>query len=110
MPKYYLKDKQRFAIPNVDALDNFIAISDIEYENLIIGVQNGNRIECTEDTLVLVLNEVPDNSSTEYKFLRASEYPPITEYLDGIVKGDQQQIDNYISKCLAIKAKYPKPE
>jgi hypothetical protein len=39
---------------------------------------------------------------------RASEYPPITDYIDGVVKGDQAQIDKYIADCLAIKAKYPK--
>jgi hypothetical protein len=39
---------------------------------------------------------------------RASEYPNVTEYLDGIVKGDQVQIDKYIADCLAVKAKYPK--
>lgn len=39
---------------------------------------------------------------------RAKEYPPITDYLDGIVKGDQAQIDKYIADCLAVKAKYPK--
>jgi hypothetical protein len=39
---------------------------------------------------------------------RASEFPPITDYLDGVVKGDQAQIDKYIADCLAVKAKYPK--
>ena len=39
---------------------------------------------------------------------RASEYPPMTDYLDAIVKGDQEQIDKYIADCLAVKAKYPK--
>jgi hypothetical protein len=39
---------------------------------------------------------------------RASEYPPITDYVDGVVKGDQAQIDKYIADCLAVKAKYPK--
>lgn len=110
MPKYYLKDKERFAIPTVDSLDNFIAISDIEYSALIKGVEQGNRIECIDDVLVLVPNEIPDNSATEYKMLRAQEYPPITDYIDGVVKGDQQQIDNYIARCLEVKAKYPKPE
>ena len=43
-----------------------------------------------------------------YKYLRASEYPPITDYIDGVVKGDQVQIDKYIADCLAVKAKYPK--
>lgn len=110
MPKYYLKDKSRFAIPVVDTLDNFIAISDSEYSALIKGVEQGNRVECIDNALVLVPNEIPDNSSTEYKILRAREYPPITDYIDGVVKGDQQQIENYIARCLEIKAKYPKPE
>jgi len=43
-----------------------------------------------------------------YKAKRASEYPPITDYIDGVVKGDQAQIDKYIADCLAVKAKYPK--
>ena len=39
---------------------------------------------------------------------RASEYPPITDYIDGVVKNDQAQIDKYIADCQAVKAKYPK--
>ena len=39
---------------------------------------------------------------------RAAEYPPLTDYVDGVVKGDQAQIDKYIADCLAVKAKYPK--
>lgn len=45
-----------------------------------------------------------------YADLRAAEYPAMADYLDGIVKGDQAQIDKYIADCLAIKAKYPKPQ
>ena len=44
-----------------------------------------------------------------YKAQRVAEYPPMTDYLDGVVKGDQAQIDKYIADCLAVKAKYPKP-
>lgn len=43
-----------------------------------------------------------------YAKKRESEYPLIVDYLDGIVKGDQAQIDKYIADCLAVKAKYPK--
>jgi hypothetical protein len=46
---------------------------------------------------------------TQYQRDRKNEYPPIEEYIDGVVKGDQSQIDEYINKCLAVKAKYPKP-
>lgn len=47
--------------------------------------------------------------STEYQRLRANEYPNFIEYLDGIVKGDQTQIQAYIDACITIKEKYPKP-
>lgn len=39
---------------------------------------------------------------------RKISYPLFIEYLDGVVKGDQAQIDKYIADCLAVKAKYPK--
>jgi len=40
---------------------------------------------------------------------RQAEYPSFIDYLDGVVKGDQAQIDKYIADCNAVKAKYPKP-
>lgn len=46
--------------------------------------------------------------ATLYKIYRLKEYPPITDYIDGVVKGDQVQIQAYIDACLAVKAKYPK--
>lgn len=48
--------------------------------------------------------------SLAYQRLRAKEYPPITDYLDAVVKNDQAQIDAYIAACQAVKNKYPKPE
>lgn len=48
--------------------------------------------------------------ANEYKVKRAAEYPDFRDYLDGIVKGDQAQIQAYIDACNAVKAKYPKGE
>ena len=62
----------------------------------------GNKVEIDLDAV----NAWVDPNA--YKAKRASEYPPITDYLDGVVKGDQTQIDKYIADCLAVKAKYPK--
>jgi hypothetical protein len=64
--------------------------------------KDGNKVNID---MVAVSAWVDPNA---YKVKRASEYPPITDYLDGIVKGDQAQIDKYIADCQAIKAKYPK--
>ena len=62
----------------------------------------GNKVEIDLDAV----NAWIDPNA--YKYKRASEYPPITDYLDGIVKGDQAQIEKYIADCQAVKAKYPK--
>lgn len=45
-----------------------------------------------------------------YQVKRSFEYPPIADYLDGIVKSDTAQVQAYVDACLAVKAKYPKPE
>ena len=59
------------------------------------------------DTIRAVLQAAYMDSLT-YTQKRAVEYPPMADYLDGVVKGDQAQIDKYIADCLAVKAKYPK--
>lgn len=48
-------------------------------------------------------------NANQYKESRQEEYPPMADYIDGIVKGDQAQVQAYIDACLAVKAKYPKP-
>ena len=50
-----------------------------------------------------------EQAATGYINQRQSEYPPIEDYLDGIVKGDTAQVDKYIADCQAVKTKYPKP-
>jgi predicted deacetylase len=47
-------------------------------------------------------------AANAYKESRAKEYPDFKDYLDGIVKGDQAQVQAYIDACNAIKNKYPK--
>ena len=49
-----------------------------------------------------------DYDAKDYQRKRQAEYPPMTDYLDGIAKGDQAQINKYIADCQAVKAKYPK--
>lgn len=64
--------------------------------------KDGNKVEVDMD----IVNAWVDPNA--YKAKRASEYPPITDYLDGVVKGNQTQIDKYIADCQAVKNKYPK--
>jgi hypothetical protein len=62
----------------------------------------GNKVEID----LALVNAWKDPEA--YKEKRAKEYPAFTDYLDGVVKGDQAQIQAYIDACQAIKNKYPK--
>jgi len=44
-----------------------------------------------------------------YQELRAAAYPPFSDYLDGIVKGSAEQVQEYVDACLAVKERFPKP-
>ena len=64
--------------------------------------KDGNKVEI--DLAVVNAWQDPD----AYKYARAREYPNMVDYIDGVVKGDQAQIDKYIADCLAVKARFPK--
>ena len=91
------------------------------YPNAITVTMNDNIIEAfdNEGNSIIVDNNILNQSISDhymklekkkYQKLRAKEYPSFADYLDGVVKGDQEQIQKYIDDCLAIKLKYPKPE
>lgn len=66
----------------------------------------------TQPTLEEVNAEIvrlkAEYDAKEYQRNRAKEYPDFKDYLDGIVKGDNTQVQAYIDACLAVKEKYPK--
>ena len=63
---------------------------------------NGNPVQYDEAVVQAYID------ANAYIAKRAAEYPPMTDYLDGVVKGNQSQIDKYIADCQAVKTKYPK--
>lgn len=56
----------------------------------------------------LVIEPKAPEPEKTYQEKRIAEYPPFMDYIDGIIKGDQEQVKVYIDACLAVKAKYPK--
>lgn len=70
---------------------------------------NGELVDMTPEQIDEFNQQIALIAKTEYQRQRAPEYPPMADYLDGIVKGDQAQVQAYIDACLAVKAKYPKP-
>jgi hypothetical protein len=89
-------------------MDKFSAIRKL-YPNVTKMVNDtvydidGNEVTYDENAVQAEIDKVA------YKQKRVEEYPSFLEYLDGIVKGDQAQIDKYIADCQAVKTKYPKP-
>jgi hypothetical protein len=75
------------------------------YIALLDGQTEGKQISSDNDGNPILI--VPTDTRT-YAQKRAAEYPPVTDYLDGVVKNDQAQISTYIAECLRVKAKYPK--
>jgi len=67
-------------------------------------MQVGDRGATAEEVAAWEESRKPD-----YRQLRATAYPPIADYLDGVVKGDTVQIQAYLDQCLEVKKKYPKP-
>jgi hypothetical protein len=77
--------------PNISVLRD-----DVAYD------ADGNEVAYDKDAVQAYVD------AHAYIAKRASEYPSITDYIDGVVKGDQAQIQAYIDACLAVKARHPK--
>lgn len=70
-----------------------------------------NQTQPTEEEVMEMVAVIEQEfKNQEYKRKRLMEYPPIAEYIDAVVKGDQEAIQAYIDACLEVKSKYPKPE
>ena len=84
------------------------ALDDMDYSTL----KFTNDVEApTEEEINVVFQQLKTAYiNAEYQRKRVLEYPSIEDYIDGIVKGDEAQVQEYIDKCLAVKAKYPKYE
>jgi hypothetical protein len=49
-------------------------------------------------------------ASMDYVRQRVTAYPELGQFVDAWVKGDEAALEEYRQACLAVKAKYPKPE
>jgi hypothetical protein len=76
------------------------------YSNIV--VYDDTELPSIEDIIRDIEEEKYLKEVNEYKEKRQAEYPSYAEYVDGVVKGDQDQIDAYIAACQSVKDKYPK--
>ena len=90
----------------------FLITADVdgrEIDFAVVVAESEDESQGLVDHHVNLVKNPPAPPAPTYAQLRDQAYPPITDYLDGVVKGDQAQIDAYIAACQAVKAKYPKP-
>lgn len=83
-----------------DSQNNIHFLVSTEFEHLL----PADAVRITDEEAQAMRPQV----EITYAQKRSAEYPPMTDYLDGVVKNDQTQIAKYIADCLAVKAKYPK--
>lgn len=70
--------------------------------------EGGDTIPTEDEVIEEAKRLEAEAKSKEYREKRELEYPDFREYLDAVVKGDQDQLQTYIDKCKAVKLKYPK--
>lgn len=95
-------------IDDVSVLSIKYGIKTIMVDGVLKDIE-GNNITLPSDIEEKRQELIAEHNALNYQRKRKLEYPPITDYLDAIVKGDQEAIDAYIAACQAVKAKYPKP-
>jgi hypothetical protein len=89
---------------------HFLHPSDTLSEDEITYLPPGSvQITDEEAYAIKEAQRIEYENARPYTEKRAAEYPPMVDYLDGIVKGDAAQVQRYIDACLAVKLKYPKP-
>ena len=90
-------------MPHYKALDNSLHfLDDSAFESML----PSGSVQITDAEAAAI--SAANAPVLTYAQKRVAEYPPMADYIDGIVKGDQAQVDAYVAACLAVKAKYPK--
>jgi hypothetical protein len=107
---FFSKSNLSFYTPEVHGNSmplDAVEIPDALYFEILHGHATMGKEIAADENGFPVLTE-PKPLPLPLAMARRASYPPIEDYLDAVVKGDQAQIDAYVAACLAVKAKYPK--
>ena len=92
------------------AIQSLVPNAEVVISDGVVVWINPTTAPVTDEQIAQELTRLQQKYADDsYKRNRLAEYPPMTNYIDGIVKGDQAQVQAYIDAWLAVKAKYPKP-
>jgi hypothetical protein len=98
--KYALIKNNKVEVISYEPTEGYVEVNDNVYADMVKKPNGSFDYSDEFKAEHIKLNTYADK--------RLNEYPDFKEYLDGIVKGDDAQIQKYINDCLAVKAKYPK--
>ena len=91
------------------AIQSLVPNAEVVISDGVVVWINPSTAPVSDEQIAQELTRLEQQYATDaYKRNRLALYPPLTDYLDSIVKSDQAQIDKYIADCQAVKAKYPK--
>ena len=81
---------------------------DDDIDNCVITWKEGTPEISKADIQTEIDRLQAEYDAQDYARKRKGAYPDIYDYMDGIVKNDQTQIDKYIADSQAVKARYKK--
>ena len=97
-------------ITKINAIVSLVPNAEVTIQDNIIEWHNPSVAPVTDAQIEAEISRLQaEYDAKQYQRNRVKEYPNLLDYIDGVVKGDQSQIDAYIAACQAVKTKYPKP-
>lgn len=96
-------------ITEFEAILSLMPEAKITYEEGSVRWHDLTQVPPSEADIASELTRLRNEyEANKYKDKRRNEYPPQEDFLDAWVKNDEQALEAYRQKCLAVKIKYPK--
>jgi hypothetical protein len=105
-----LEEEMRELTPAIDAV---LDEQGVEVSPAVPAVmQKYVKLKAQYSIEIIDLDQDPEYLLQQCHAKRQAEYPSLGEFADAFVKmqnGDSLQMEAYVTACMAVKAKYPKP-
>ena len=92
-----------------DAIKAINSTTEFSYKEEDVNTINWITTPIAKEDILAKQSELQaEYDAQDYARKRKEAYPDIYDYMDGIVKNDQTQINKYIADSQAVKVRYPK--
>lgn len=115
-PADVLESEERILTPAIEAkeavLDEEGNVLEPAIEAVPAVTETWVKLKAEYTIEIVDLTQDPEYLLQQCHAKRQAEYPSLGEFADAYVKqqqGDSTQMEAYVAKCMAVKAKHPKP-